>query len=228
VIRWFVGYDPREAVALHVLTQSIIERSSEPVSVVPLALSTIRHYFDRPRDPLQSNDFSFSRFLVPFLCRYDGHAIFTDCDMLLRHDPAELWGLRWRPEAIQCVQHDHRPTTDRKYLGNVQTSYARKNWSSVMLLNCSKLRHWSPQYVETATGLELHQFRGIADHEIGSLPDRWNHLIGYSTPDDNPALVHWTDGGPWFREFAGVEFAGEWWQTYRRMRHADDAAAESL
>lgn len=226
MIRWFVGYDPRESIAYHVLAQSIIERSSIPVQVTPLALANLSHSFKRERDPLQSNDFSYTRFLVPFLCGYHGHAIYSDCDMLVRADPAELWGLKSLRHAIQCVQHDHKPFESQKYLGHVQTVYPRKNWSSLMLLNCSRLRHWLPQRVNTAPGLELHQFVGVPDEQIDALPAGWNHLVGHSAADPDARLVHWTSGGPWFREFAAVEFADEWWQTYARARHAEDAAPE--
>lgn len=226
MIRWFIGYDPRESVAYHVLAQSLIEQSSIPVQITPLALRNLSDSFHRRRDPMQSNDFSFTRFLVPFLCSYQGHAIYSDCDMLVRSDPAELWALRSLRLAIQCVQHDHQPAATTKYLGNVQTVYPRKNWSSLMLLNCSRLRHLVPAKVNRASGLELHRFVDVPDEQIGGLPAGWNHLVGYSAPDPAPKLVHWTAGGPWFAEFADVEFAGEWWQTYGRMIHADEAARQ--
>ncbi len=228
MIRWFIGFDPREAVAYHTLAQSIIERSSVPVAITPIALGNLRGIFRRERDPMQSNDFSFSRFLVPFLCGYAGHAIYSDCDMLVRRDPAELWGLRNHACAIQCVQHDHQPKSDRKYLGSVQTAYSRKNWSSLMIMNCWRLEQWTPEAVATRSGLELHRFVGIPDERIGALPAGWNHLVGVSADDPDPALVHWTDGGPYFREYADVAYAAEWWQTFRRARHADDAASELI
>lgn len=224
MIRWFIGFDQREAVAFHTLAHSIIERSSIPVAITPIALGNLRGIFRRERDPLQSNDFSFSRFLVPFLCGYSGHAIYSDCDMLLRRDPAELWGLRDHTAAVQCVQHEHVPASDRKYLGAVQTQYPRKNWSSLMILNCWRLQLWTPESVATRSGLELHRFVGISDDRIRAIPATWNHLVGVSESDPDPALVHWTDGGPYFREYADVDYAQEWWQTYQRMRHAQDAA----
>jgi len=225
VIRWFIGYDPRESLAYYTLAHSIMERASVPVAVTPLALPNLRSMFNRPRDPKQSNDFSFTRFLVPALCQFSGFAIYSDCDMLCRRDPAELWAWRDPRRAVLCVQHDHQPASGTKYLGNVQTTYPRKNWSSVMLLNCFRLTRWSAEYVRTAPGLDLHQFKGIDDEEIGILPPRWNHLVNASPADPDPALVHWTEGGPYFREFEGVPFAAEWWQTYRRLRRVDDPAS---
>lgn len=222
-IRWFIGYDRREIVAYHVLAHSILEHASVPVAIVPVALHQLGGLFDRPRDPLQSTDFAFSRFLVPYLAG-GGHAIFSDCDMLCRADPAELWRLRDEDLALQVVQHDHQPTETAKFLGQTQSAYPRKNWSSLMLINCTVMRSlWTPDRVATASGLELHRFAGVPDWSIGALPARWNHLVGVDAPRDDAALVHWTLGGPWFRGFEGVEYADEWWQTYRRMTSSADA-----
>src|SRR6266568_2834660 len=111
MIRVFIGYDPKEAVAYHTLAHSILTRASAPVSIAPVALSTLRGpFFNRERDPLQSTEFSFSRFLVPFLCGFEGWAIFMDCDMLCRGDIADLWSYRDEEFAMLCVKHDHRPS----------------------------------------------------------------------------------------------------------------------
>jgi len=65
VIRVFIGYDPREAVAFSVLAYSIQVRASKPVTIAPLMLSQLKAGHTRERHPLQSSDFSFSRFLTP-------------------------------------------------------------------------------------------------------------------------------------------------------------------
>jgi len=88
VARIFVGFDSKEVVAYHVLTQSIIERSSIPVVFSPIVLNNLGGIFTRERNPLQSTEFSFSRFLVPYLSDYQGWSIFMDCDMLARADIA--------------------------------------------------------------------------------------------------------------------------------------------
>ena len=138
MIRVFIGFDPRESVAFHVLSQSIHARASQPVSIAPIMLSQLHGLMTRARDPLQSTDFSFSRFLTPFLCDYQGWAVFMDCDMLVLDDIVKLWGLRDENYAVQVVKHDHIPKEDTKFLGSAQTRYEKKNWSSVMLLNCAK------------------------------------------------------------------------------------------
>ena len=67
VARIFVGFDSKEIVAYHVLSQSIIEHSSIPVAFSPIVLGHLGGVLTRERHPLQSTDFSFSRFLTPYL-----------------------------------------------------------------------------------------------------------------------------------------------------------------
>ena len=210
-VRVFIGFDSREEVALHVLSRSIWERASLPVSITPIRLSQLEGVFSRERDPLQSTEFSFSRFLTPWLCGYEGWALFTDCDMLMLDDIARLWAIRDERYAVMCVKHDHRPMEDTKFLGEVQTRYQKKNWSSVMLFDCAKCTALTPKYVNTASGLELHQFKWLGDDGlIGEIPDAWNHLVGYQEPRDGMSLVHYTIGGPYFHEYADCEYATEW------------------
>jgi hypothetical protein len=231
MIRIFIGFDPRETVAWHVLCHSILARSSRPVSFVPLALAHLRECFWRERDPLQSTDFSFTRFLVPYLSGFEGWSLFMDCDMLVRADIAELWDLRDDRYTVMCVKHEHRPLETVKFLGAPQTPYAKKNWSSVMLFNNARCRALTPEYVNTASGLALHQFKWLgSDDAIGPLPHTWNHLVGHNTPDPAACNVHYTTGGPYFREYADVEHAEDWLAERRAMLHADarDDSAPAL
>jgi len=129
MIRIFIGYDSREAVAFSVLAHSIHRRASQPVAITPVMLSQLAGVFRRERNPLQSTDFSFSRFLAPWMCDYQGWAIFMDCDMLVREDIAKLWALRDERYAVQVVKHSHVPKEEVKFLGAIQTKYEKKNWS---------------------------------------------------------------------------------------------------
>lgn len=220
-LRIFIGYDPREAVSFSVLAHSIQARSSVPVSITPLMLSQLTDCFSRPRDPLQSTDFSFSRFLTPYLTGYEGWAVFMDCDMLMLDDPANLFALRDDAYSVMCVKHDYVPKEDTKFLGEKQTRYAYKNWSSVMMFNCAKCSALTPEYVNTATGLQLHQFKWLdGDHQIGELPGRWNHLVDVNDPIDDPALLHYTIGGPYFDEYADCGYSAEWFQEREQMLYA--------
>ena len=160
LISIFIGYDFRERTATNVLIDSIYQKSSIPVSITPLVKSQLesQKLFYRKRDVNQSTDFSFTRFLVPKLMGYKGWAIFMDCDMLCRTDINKLWSLKDESKALLCVKHNHIPKSNAKFLGEKQTKYQKKNWSSLMLFNCAKCKNLTVEYVNTASGLELHQF----------------------------------------------------------------------
>jgi hypothetical protein len=222
-----IGYDPREAVALSVLAHSIHARAGEPVSIMPLMLSQLKGVLTRERHALQSTDFSFSRFLTPYLAGFAGWSLFMDCDMLMLDDIARLWALRDERYAVMVVKHDHVPLETTKFLGEPQTKYEKKNWSSVMLFNNARCRALTPDYVNTASGLALHQFKWLNDDGlIGALPERWNHLVGYNAPRADAALVHYTLGGPYFAEYAGCEY-GDAWRRERAAMLATASASSS-
>ncbi len=221
----YIGYDAREAVAYNVLAFSIQTRSSQPVAITAVMLPQLRGVFSRNRHSLQSTDFSFSRFLAPFLSGFRGFSIFMDCDMLMRDDIARLWELRDDRYAVQLVKHDHRPREKHKFLGEPQTAYEKKNWSSVMLFNNERCQNLTPEFVSSASGLELHQFKWLdSDGLIGELPHRWNHLVGYDPPSDDTSLVHFTLGGPYFPEYADCEYSQEWRTEKLSMLHAGTEA----
>jgi len=224
MIRVFIGFDPRETVAFHVLSQSIHARASEPVSITPIMLSQLKDLMTRERNPLQSTDFSFSRFLTPYLCDYEGWAVFMDCDMLVLKDMAELWALRDDDYAVQVVKHNHVPEEDTKFLGAPQTQYEKKNLSSVMLFNCQKCQTLTPEYVNTASGLDLHRFHWLdGDHLIGRLPHSWNHLVAYdqTVPISQVFNLHYTSGGPYYKEYQTTDYAEEWFSEKENMLRCD-------
>lgn len=211
-LRLFVGYDRRETVAYHVLSHSLQTRSSTPLAIAPLMLSQLAGVLTRARHPLQSTDFAFSRFLVPYLSGYRGWSLYMDCDMLARADIAELWRLRDERYRVMVVQHDYQPSETEKFLRQPQTRYQKKNWSSVMLFNNARCRALTPAYVNAESGLQLHQFHWAAGGEadVGALPTRWNHLAGVYPWRDDAALVHFTAGGPYFDDYADCHYADEW------------------
>ena len=179
MIRVFIGFDTVETVSYHVLSHSIQARCSEPVSITPLMLTQLSGLMTREHHNLQSTEFSFSRFLVPHLCDYQGWALFMDCDMLVLDDMADLWKLRDDNFAVQVVKHEHVPKETTKFLGQPQRKFEKKNWSSVMLFNNGKCRALTPDFVNTATGLELHRYQWLdGDHLSGDIPHRWNPLVG--------------------------------------------------
>lgn len=135
---------------------------------------------------------------------------------------AKLWSLRDERFAVQCVKHNHVPVEDIKFLGAKQTRYEKKNWSSVMLFNNARCKALTPEYVNTASGLELHQFKWLGDDGlIGPLPKAWNHLVGYEAPQVGMSNVHYTIGGPYFDEYRACEYAKEWVAEREAMLRVD-------
>jgi lipopolysaccharide biosynthesis glycosyltransferase len=206
----FIGYDKREAIAYHVCANSIIRKSSIPVSLNPLALNLLSGYKESHTDG--SNHFIYSRFLVPHLMNYQGWARFVDGDMIFRDDIAELWNLRDDSKAVMVVKHDYKTRMPIKYLGAKNEDYPRKNWSSVILWNCAHElnRKITPEFVENSTGAQLHRFTWIPDNQIGELPIEWNWLPDEFGANTDAKLLHYTLGTPCFNEFATSPMADEW------------------
>lgn len=229
-LRVFIGYDSKEPAAYHVLAHSILARATFPVSITPLVQGALRKQgiYTRERGPTESTEFSLTRFLVPYLSHWEGYSVFMDSDMLCRVDIGELWPvileqLFWgegnypkrarmpfSEKALLCCQHDYTPTEGRKFLGNPQTIYPRKNWSSVMVFANDRCRRLTPAYVNRASGLELHRFQWLKDEEIASLPLEWNWLVGEYQANSAAKILHWTLGGPWFPGYSLGYHAGEW------------------
>lgn len=220
-IRVFIGYDEKESVAYHVLAHSILRHASRPVSITPLVKSHMAGFYRRERSAIESTDFSFTRFLVPYLSGYQGWSVFMDCDMLMTADVSELFQLRDERFAVMCVKHDYVARDDVKFLGAVQTKYEKKNWSSVMLFNNAKCSALTPDVVASETGLFLHQFKWLAgDEEIGAIPTTWNYLVGEMTMLGTPKLIHYTLGGPYFDSYRDCEHADKWFAEQRLMCHS--------
>ena len=215
MINVFVGYDNKERVAYNVLSHSIIQNSTKPVAITPIALNNLKDDFVRERNSLSSTEFSFSRFMIPHLMNYQGWALFMDCDMLMFEDISKLWRMRDDRYAIQVCKHDYTPKTDTKFLGQVQTKYPKKNWSSFMLMNCKKCTTLTPDYVNKASGLELHQFKWLESEElIGEIPSEWNWLVGEYDYKEDVKNVHYTEGGPWFEDYRECDYSKDWFKNH--------------
>jgi len=224
MIKIFIGYDPREKVAYHTLVQSIIENASEPVSISPIAKKHLGNIYQRTRTVKESTEFSLTRFLTPYLSGFDGWSIFMDCDMIVTSDIKTLWGLRDDKYAVMCVKHDYTPSSERKFLDQIQTVYPKKNWSSVMLFNNAKCTSLTPELVQYEDGLFLHQFKWLeSDDLIGEIPHTWNFLVGEEEKLNNgklPDLIHYTLGGPYFDDYKGCDYEEVWEQYKSEMTSA--------
>ena len=234
MINVFVGYDTKEKMAFNVLSYSILKNSSQPIAITPIYLDNIKDTFVRERNNLSSTEFSFSRFIIPHLMNYQGWALFMDCDMLMKADIAELWRLRDDKYAVQVCKHDYIPKSQTKFLGQVQTVYPKKNWSSFMLMNCKKCTTLTPDYVNKASGLELHQYKWLESEElIGSLPLEWNWLADEYEYKTGVKNIHYTEGGPWFSDYNRCDYSQEWWEyaaetTATGLKKTEDGGVVSV
>jgi len=227
MIHIFIGYDPREDIAYKVCKHSILKRTPNAL-IKPLIKKDLEaeNLYTRPIDKLASTEFTFTRFLVPALMEHKGWALFIDCDMLLQSDISELFALADDQYAVMVVQHDFHPIHTVKMDGCKQTVYPRKNWSSVMLFNCghpsNKILTKDLVNDETKDGAYFHRFSWLKDQEIGSLHHSWNWLVGhYHIGDGKPKLIHYTEGGPWFKNYYMQHLSVEWRNEYKDMTGKD-------
>ena len=219
----FVGYVTREDIAYQVCEFSI-KRFNPNVVVTPLVQHELRQkkIYWREVDKLASTEFTFTRFLVPHLMNFKGWALFIDCDIVFLEDVNNLFSLADDRYAVMCVKHEFNPKPGLKMDGQVQTVYPRKNWSSVVLWNCS---HPSNEKVTVDSvnnpnfdGAYFHRFSWLKDEEIGELPCDWNWLVGWYKKDDGvPRAIHYTEGGPWFKNYRNCEFNQDWKQCLQEM-----------
>lgn len=201
ILKIFIGYDEREAVAYHTCVQSILDNTTLPVSITPLNLKMFKNYKETHSDG--SNDFIYTRFLIPYLSNFQGIGLFIDGDMTVNADLSELLSLYDEKYAVQLVKHNYKTKFKTKYLGNKNEDYPRKNWSSVILFNCNHKSNkiLTPELISRSPGSYLHRFSWLKDNEIGELPKNWNHLVHEYNVNHKASINHYTLGTPCFEEF---------------------------
>lgn len=214
-----LGYDNDFKYLAYVAAESIVAKSSIPLQFIFLNKNNMKSEYTRPRGEYDSTEFSNSRFATPYLSQYAGWTLFMDNDVVVDCDIKEVFDFADDQYSVMCVQHNQVVDHDIKFLGHVQTSYDRKNWSSVMLFNNAKCRDkLSIDYVNTAPGLDLHQFKWCPDDEIGSIPLEYNYLVGNKNQTDlPPKIYHYTEGGPYFRDTKDCPFSSRWTDVYERF-----------
>lgn len=215
-LKIFIGYDSSEPVAYHVCCDSIIQHANRPVSFTPIGLKNVPAEYTRPRGLKDSTDFAISRFLVPWLCNFQGLALFMDCDVIVQSDISTIFDRVDSNKAVNVVKHNYISKVEKKFLGQNQTKYSRKNWSSVMLFNNKLCSSLTMDYVMSAHGLDLHQFSWIDDKYIGTLSPEWNHLVGEYELAAEAKLLHYTLGGPYFPEYRDTDNADEWFRAFEK------------
>ena len=223
----YVGFDKKDTLAYEVCVASLIKHSTIDLEIIPIhewklrqsklywrsyICDTSGQFVDRSDRSKFSTDFSFTRFLVPAINGYkDEWVLFIDPDTMWRGDIANLVECIDNQYAVMCVQHNHVPFETSKMFGLEQAKYARKNWSSVMLMNTERCRYLTTYVVNNWSGDKLHSFQWVDDYLIGKLEQKWNYLEGYTDPASvtDPLLVHFTLGTP---DMLNVEtqYAREW------------------
>ncbi len=184
-------------------------------SVIPLKLSTLRELglYYRTEDTAASTEFTYSRFLVPFLSSYKGISIFCDSDFLWNCDITSVLDYLDKNYSVMCVKHDYTPKAETKMDGHIQTVYPRKNWSSLMMFNCEHpdTQKLSVDVVNTESPKYLHRMSWASS--IGSIPLTYNYLEGDYEYMENPKVIHFTNGGPWHETWEG-DYGNEWLEVY--------------
>lgn len=187
-LRIFIGFDYRQPIAYNVLAYSILHNASVPVAITPLKLSTL------PIAKTGLTEFTFTRFLVPWLCDYEGPALFLDADMVVDADIKRLFdGIGWREESVLVA-----PTKEK---------FER---ASAMLFNCGACVHLTPDFVETGNPFDLESWG-----TVGLFPAEWNYCVGYDHEDITPKLIHYTAGLPIWPETENCRFADVWHKYHR-------------
>ena len=209
----WIGYDPLEDASAKVMAHSIRSRTKmKGLKIIPIIRDQLLAFdiFRRPLDPKESTQFSITRFLVPSLMNYKGVGIFFDCDMLITRDIQEMFDLFDPQYAIQCVKHNYTPSSSTKMGGQEQTTYMKKNWSSVIIYNCDhpSTQKLTNKVAEKASPKFLHRFEWLKEEEVGSLPLEFNFLVEEQKKTKHlPFNIHHTLGGPIFREKQNVDYA---------------------
>lgn len=235
----YLGFDRREASAYAVARHGVNRWLTQPIPVMGLVLSDLRAQglYRRPHEnrwhsipsgtqrqlwdvisgaPM-STEFAITRFLTPWLAQ-TGWALFMDCDVLVRDNLTRLFEHlenNCGDYAVMCVQHEYAPQETIKMDGQIQTRYARKNWSSVMAFNCDHPANKSLtlDLINNAAGRELHAFCWLDDRDIGSLDPAYNYLVGHTQNVSNPKIVHFTEGLPYLPGYENCEYANEWFDA---------------
>ena len=223
----YIGYDSRQDYPpkynniknpCYEICKYYILNYNSVVNIQPIKLDELidRGVYYREVDPLASTEFTYSRFLVPYLNDYKGIAIFCDSDFLWQCDVNEVLEYYDERYAVMCVQHDYTPKTDTKMDGVVQTTYPRKNWSSLMIFNCEHddCKNLSVENVNTKNAKYLHRMEWT--DKVGKIPLIYNWLEGDYLSNINPKVIHFTNGGPWHETWNG-DYKENWINLYNEL-----------
>jgi hypothetical protein len=220
----FVGFDPREEIGSHAFTSSVLANTTSPVALVHLSKQHLERHLGE-HFASGTNDFTVTRFLVPYLMGFSGVALFVDgADMIAHGDLAEIFKYHDPMKAVHVVKHDYKTKHNRKYRGSKMESdnvdYDRKQWASVMLINCGHpdWRKFTPDFVANTPKIDLLQFKHI--RMIDELPIEWNWLVDEFGENENAKILHWTAGVPAFQGHKDAPMASDWFAYQTKVNSA--------
>lgn len=225
----YIGYDSRQDKdplgkgiinPPYEVCKASIRNFNTEVEIIPLKLDQLikKEIYTREKDPLASTEFTYSRFLVPYLNEYKGLALFCDSDFLWQTDITSVLDYYDNKFSIMCCKHEYTPTNDTKMDGYKQTVYPRKNWSSLMLFNCEDpdCKNLTPEIVNSESPKYLHRMLWTTDDKIGSIPIEYNWLEGDYGNILEPKAIHFTNGGPWHNSWDG-DYRVNWMNQYNLL-----------
>lgn len=206
----YIGYDPRHNNLELYSKQSILDAVKRSVGggrfvdytrftpeIKILDISKIPEYTREYAN--QSTEFTYSRFLIPYLENYEGFSMFVDDDFIFNKNPMPMFYYLGQDDAVACIKYPQIKHDETKFDGEVNIDYPCKLWSSMMFFNnshpdCKKL---TPEVVNTWTGAQLHQFEWT--DKIAPIPEKYVFVEGYDDPEVkwDFSAVHYTRGGPW-------------------------------
>lgn len=203
--RVFIGHDPRQIVSYSVLEHSIRKHAKGPVEIVPLILENL------PITRQGLTPFTYSRFLVPHLCNYEGLGLFLDADMLVTADIAEVFEIGCAYSGTKAV--------------HVMQDQPHFEWASMILFNNAHPanKKLTPEHIQSPATTNLHKIGWLEKNEIGKLPKEWNTCVPYTgDPPEHPKLIHFTQGVPHWWETKNQPHAEKW------LEARDEAQAAGL
>jgi hypothetical protein len=218
----YIGFDSSnygQQIAWDVCKRSMLKNCSDPnkINIIKLVKSDLidKDIFKRT-DNDGSTEFTYTRFFVPYLNNYMGYAIFVDSDFLWECDVLELFEKYVNSTcAVSCIKHKYTQCNDKfKMDGKKQEWYPKKNWSSLMIYNCSHInvkKNLILENTNTKSAKWLHRMMWCDEEkgEILEIPRSYNYLVNYYHEGPIKAL-HFTDGGPWHPGYEDVTYGNRW------------------
>jgi lipopolysaccharide biosynthesis glycosyltransferase len=206
MIRIVIGTEANQYIPQKVLEYSIRSHTSENLDIRSLQQNQKR---------VGGTKFGFVRFHVPSIFNYEGKAIYLDADQIVLANLQEL---------VDALDDRYSLALVSDLIGNFgDKPVPKRNETSVMVLNCNKLKSWNPDIlfknvVANDAILEAGQIhyrdfmwlKWMDEREIQMLDSVWNH---FNILRQDSKLVHFSHvaSQPWKNpQHLLTDFWSEW------------------